>query len=353
MLNRLHLQKSHLLLLVFVVVGGIFEVACTRTRDKSEAASASPKLVQAAADEPAPLISAPPDSSPLPSINAERAFQYTKEVTAFGPRPIGSANHKKLEDYIHAHLKGIDTEDDAFTAETPEGKLPVRNIIAKFPGTKDGIIVIAGHYDTPYYLRNSGFVGANDGGSSTGMLLELADQFRGKKRDGYSVWLLFTDGEEAVRQWTDTDSVYGTRHVADKWQADGTLKKIKAFVLQDMIGDADLDIDRDQNSTPWLEDIVLQAATRYGYQSHFFQRNMEDLDDHIPLARKGVPVADLIDLDYGYANSFWHTPQDTMDKVSSKSLQIAGSVILETVRMLDSMPSLPPAAGQSPPKVAP
>lgn len=284
------------------------------------------------------------DDSPLPSINASRAFQYTKEITAFGARPIGSANHKKLEEYIHKHLSGDDVEEDSFTADTPAGKFPVHNIVAKFPGTKDGIIVIAGHYDTPYYLRNTGFVGANDGGSSTGLLLELANQFRSKKRDGYSVWLLFTDGEEAVQQWSETDSVYGTRHIAEQWQKNGTLPKIKAFLLQDMVGDADLNIDRDENSTPWLEDLVYQAATRYGYQSHFFGRDTADEDDHLPFARKGVAVADLIDLQYGYGNAFWHTPQDTMDKLSPKSLQIVGDVILETVQMLDKMSTVPPVA---------
>src|ERR1043166_5476900 len=173
------------------------------------------------------------------AFNAARAMQYTRDVVAFGPRPIGSANHKKLENYILNHLKNDSVEDDAFTAETPEGKFPVRNMIAKFPGTRDGIIVIAGHYDTNYPLRNTGYVGANDGGSSTAILLELANQFRGKKRDGYSVWLLWTDGEEAVRNWTATDSLYGVRHLAEKWQNDGTLKNIKAFLLADMIGDAD------------------------------------------------------------------------------------------------------------------
>ena len=194
------------------------------------------------------------------SFNATRAMQYTREVVAFGPRPIGSANHKKLENYILSHLKGDSVEDDAFTAETPEGKFPVRNLIAKFPGTRDGIIVIAGHYDTNYPLRNTGYVGANDGGSSTAILLELANQLRGKKREGYSVWLLWTDGEEAVKEWTATDSLYGVRHLAEKWQQDGTLKNIKAFLLADMIGDADLNVDRDSNSTPWLEDLVLPGS---------------------------------------------------------------------------------------------
>jgi Zn-dependent M28 family amino/carboxypeptidase len=269
------------------------------------------------------------------SFNAARAMQYTREVVALGPRPIGSANHKKLENYIAAHLKSDQVEDDAFVADTPEGKFPVRNIIAKFPGTREGIIVIAGHYDTNYPLRNSGYVGANDGGSSTAILLELANQFRGKKREGYSVWLLWTDGEEAVRNWTATDSLYGVRHLAEKWQNDGTLKNIKAFLLADMIGDADLNVDRDSNSTPWLEDMVYHAATQLGYQSHFFARTITVEDDHLPFVERGVPSADLIDLDYGYGNVFHHTSQDTLDKLSPKSIEIVGKVILATVQMLD------------------
>lgn len=272
------------------------------------------------------------------SFNAARAMQYTREVTAFGARPIGSANHKKLENYILAHLKNDQVEDDAFTASTPEGKFPVRNIIAKFPGARAGVIVVAGHYDTNYPLRNTGYVGANDGGSSTAILLELANQLRGKKREGYSVWLLWTDGEEAVKEWSATDSLYGTRHLADKWQKDGTIKTIKAFLLADMIGDADLNIDRDASSTPWLEDMVLKAATELGYQSHFFARTIAVEDDHLPFVHLGVPSADLIDLDYGYGNVFHHTPQDTLDKLSPKSIEIVGKVILQTIEMLDQKP---------------
>ena len=233
-------------------------------------------------------------------------------------------------------MKGDTVEVDAFDAETPAGKLPVRNIIAKYPGTKDGIIVVAGHYDTNYPFRDTKYVGANDGGSSTAILLELANQLRGKQRDGYSVWLVFTDGEEAVKDWTEQDSLYGTRQLAERWQKDGTSKKIKAFLLADMIGDADLNIDRDQNSTPWLEDLVFQAATKLGYQSHFFARTISIDDDHQPFVKLGVPSADLIDFDYGYGNVFHHTPQDTLDKLSPKSLQITGDVLLETIWMLDA-----------------
>ena len=316
--------------------------ACSRNKGTGESMATLPTASAAAPTTGAAKYAA--DTTPLPSINAARAFQYTREVTAFGPRPIGSANHKKLEGYIYSHLKGDSVEDDVFTADTPEGKFPARNIIAKYPGTKDGIIVIAGHYDTPYPLRDTAFVGANDGGSSTGILLELANHLRGSKRDGYSVWLVFTDAEEAVKQWSPTDSVYGTRHLAEKWQKDGTLAKIKAFLLADMIADADLNIERDQNSTPWLEDLIYEAASRYGYQSHFFARTIAVEDDHLPFVKKGVPSADIIDLDYGYENSFHHTTQDTMDKLSAKSLQIVGDTILESVRLLDSNPTPPPGA---------
>ena len=287
------------------------------------------------AGPPGPPEAAGPDSGPLPQIDAKRAFQYTREVTAFGPRYVGSENHKKLERYILDHLKGDQVEDDSFTADTVEGKFPVRNIIAKFPGTKDGIIVILGHYDTCYPLRNTGFVGANDGGSSTAILLEYAHHLRGKKRDGYSVWLVWTDGEEAVQKWSDTDGLYGTRHLAEKWEKDGTLKKIKALMVMDMIGDADLDIIRNTNCTPWLLDLIYAAAVHQGDQSHFYALQGPIEDDHIPFVKRGVPNADVIDLDYGYNNVFHHTPQDTMDKLSPTSLQIVGDTILESIRMLD------------------
>ncbi|HKS73714.1 MAG TPA: M28 family peptidase, partial [Terriglobales bacterium] len=169
----------------------------------------------------------------------------------------------------------------------------------------------------------------------TGLLLELADQLHGKKLDGYSVWLLWTDGEEAVQQWSGEDNTYGARHLAEKWEKDGTLKQIKAFLLADMIGDEDLNIERDSYSTPWLEDFVYKAAQQLGYQSHFFARTIAVSDDHLPFVQRGVPSADLIDFEYGYNNVFWHTPQDTMDKVSPKSFAITGDVMLETVQLLD------------------
>ena len=288
--------------------------------------------------EAAPTVVNAAAPAPLPHIDSKRAFQYTREVTAFGERYIGNENHKKLERYIAEHLKGDQVEDDSFTADTVEGKFPIHNIIAKFPGKKDGIIAILGHYDTNYPLRGSGYVGANDGGSSTAILLEFANQLRSRgteKRDGYSVWLVWTDGEEAVKSWSATDSLYGTRHLAEKWEKDGTLKKIKALMVMDMIGADNVNILHDENSTPWLLDLIQKAAESGGYQSHFYALQGPEEDDHLPFVRRGVPSADVIDVPYGYNDAFHHTPQDTMDKLSPKSLEIVGDTILETIHLLD------------------
>jgi Zn-dependent M28 family amino/carboxypeptidase len=338
-----------ILLLSFVVTFA----SCDHAKDASAGAAPAPtQSPSAPADMTLPKLSLPPDSGPPPAIDAARAMQYVKEIVAFGPRPIGSANHKKVEDYILAHLKGDDVENDTFTADTPEGKLPVHNIVAKFPGTKDGIIVIASHYDTNYPLRNTSFVGANDGGSSSALLLEFANQLRGKPRPGYSVWLVWDDAEEAIKpdgsgglkqeMPFEKDSLYGITHLAEKWQADGTLKKIKAFLLADMVGDVDLNIEHDSNSTSWLEAVVYESATRLGYQSHFFARTMTVSDDHLPFLKHGVACADFIDFDYGYNDVFWHTTQDTVDKLSPKSLEIVGTTMLETINILDKMDPLPP-----------
>jgi glutaminyl-peptide cyclotransferase len=204
------------------------------------------------------------------------------------------------------------------------------------------VIVLASHIDTNYPLRNTKFIGANDGASSTALLLAIADQLRGHKLQGYSVWLAFLDGEESIPsdrpgdlRWDDNQSLYGSRHLAQKWQQDGTIKKVKAFMLADMIGDKDLGILRDQNSTPWLLDLIAQAAESLGYQSYFFAQTTGVTDDHVPFQQAGAPVADIIDLDYGYNNAFHHTTEDTVDKLSPKSLQITGDVILETFRLIN------------------
>lgn len=275
---------------------------------------------------------------PIPSgalqFDGNQAFQYNKEVVAFGWRPVSSEGHASLEAFLKAKLKDDDLEIDQFPIDSPAGKFTGRNYIAKFPGKKDGIIVVAGHYDTVYNLPKA-FVGANDGGSSTAVLLELADVLRGKPNNGYSIWLVWADAEEAFQSWSATDSLYGTKHLAAQWKADGTAAKIKAFILVDMVGDADLDIQEETNSTPWLRKLVYQAATDLGYQSHFYAQEEAIEDDHLPFLRIGVPAVDIIDLDYGYNNSLHHSVEDTLDKESPKSLKIAGQTVLETIRLLD------------------
>jgi hypothetical protein len=338
-------HKSHALVLLLALT--TLNAACDHA--KTTAQANSPDVSQITPNPnntELPTLTLPPDQGPPPTFDGDRAMQYVKDIVKFGPRPVGSANHKKVEDYLLSRLKADNVEQDDFTADTPEGKFPVHNFVAKFPGAKDGIIVIASHYDTNYPLRNTAYVGANDGGSSSALLLEIANQLRGKNNDGYSIWLVWDDAEESIKPDTEVpfldDALYGIKHLAEKWQSDGTIKKIKAFLLADMIGDADLDIDRDLASTAWLEEVVYQAATRVGYQSHFFARTESMEDDHLPFMQRGVPSADIIDFTYGYNNVFWHTPQDTVDKLSSKSLEITGTVILETIRILDKMDSIPP-----------
>ncbi|HUS19380.1 MAG TPA: M28 family peptidase [Terriglobales bacterium] len=273
-------------------------------------------------------------SAPAPRIDEKRTMEYVKEIVAFGRRAPGSPGQKKQQEYIRAKFQGDTLEEDVFTAETPAGKFEIRNLIVKYPGTEDSVILLGSHYDTNYPLKN--YVGANDGGSSTALLLEIANHLRARKLKGPSVWLVFFDGEEAFDHWTATDSLYGSRHLAAKWKQDGTLKKIKAFILADMIGDADLNIQQETYSTSWLREMVMQAASNLGHKSHFLGPEGGIEDDHIPFRKEGVPVVDIIDLDYGYGNVFHHSPNDTLDKVSPKSLKIVGDVIFETLRLLGS-----------------
>ena len=149
------------------------------------------------------------------------------------------------------------------------------------------------------------------------------------------MWLVFFDGEEAFQSWSRSDSTYGSRHLAARWGRDGTLSQIKAFLLADMIGDKDLDIQRETNSTAWLVALVGQAAKKFGYQRYFFQKEMPVEDDHLAFVERGVPSIDIIDLDYGPNNSYHHTAQDTMDKISAHSLTIDGDVFMESIRLID------------------
>jgi glutaminyl-peptide cyclotransferase len=274
-------------------------------------------------------------AGPSDAFSGTRALEYTRQFVATGPRWVGSPGHAKAEAFLKKQFAKDNLEVDTFTMNTPAGPQQMHNFIVRFPGKKDGAIVLASHYETNYPLRNINYVGANDGGSTTGLLIEMANHLRGRTLDGYSVWLVFFDGEEAFKEWSDSDSTYGSRHLAAKWENDGTLRRIKAFIILDMIGDKDLDIQRDSNSTGWLLDLIQHAAAKNGDQSYFFQEQTTDSDDHLPFVKRGVPSADIIDLNYGYQNAYWHTAQDTMDKISAKSLTIVGNTMLETIRLLN------------------
>jgi len=268
-------------------------------------------------------------------FNGAKAYDYAKSFAALGPRWPTGPGHVKAEALIRNQFKHDQLEQDTFIANTPIGPVTMHNFIVRFPGKKDGIIVLATHYETNYPLRNINFVGANDGAATTGLLMAIADQLRGKKLDGYAVWLVFFDGEEAIQHWSASDSTYGSRHLAAKWGGDGTLGKIKAFMLADMIGDKDLDIQRESNSTGWLVDLMGRAAKKYGDERYFFQTDEPVEDDHLPFVKRSVPSIDVIDLDYGPNNSYHHTAQDTIDKVSARSLTIDGDVFMEIIRLIN------------------
>jgi glutaminyl-peptide cyclotransferase len=268
-------------------------------------------------------------------FNGANAYEYARQFVAIGPRWPTSPGHEKAEAYLRNQLKHDQVEEDAFTANTPIGPVNMRNFIVRFPGKKDGVIVLSTHYETNYYLRNINFVGANDGAATTGLLLAIADELRGKKLEGDSVWLVFFDGEEAIEKWSASDSTYGSRHLAAKWGRDQTLNRIKAFILADMIGDKNLDIQRETRSTDWLVALVRQAAKKFGYQRYFFQSEEPVEDDHMAFVERGVPSIDVIDLDYGPNNSYHHTAQDTLDKVGARSLTIDGDVFMETIRLIN------------------
>ena len=286
------------------------------------------------------LLLAPLAAPAQVHFNGGKALEYARQFVAIGPRWPTSQGHAQAEAFLRNRFQHDQLEEDAFTANTPIGPVPMRNFIVRLPGKKNGVIVLATHYETNYWLRNIHYVGANDGGSTTGLLMAIADQLReetagGRKLDGYSIWLVFFDGEEAIESWSRSDSTYGSRHLAAKWGGNGTLGKIKAFILTDMIGDKSLDIQRESQSTGWLVDLVGQAAKKCGDERYFFKREGAIEDDHLPFLERGVPSIDMIDLDYGPNNSFHHTAQDSMDKISAKSLAIDGDVILETIRLVD------------------
>ena len=257
------------------------------------------------------------------------ALRHVERLVAIGPRPAGSPGGERARGYIVGELKrvGVETRVLGFDADTPHGKLRMANVVAVLPGRRADVILIGGHYDTKVF-RDFRFVGANDGGSSTALLLELARALAKTRRE-FTYWLVFFDGEEAREQWTDRDSLYGSRHLAADLAR--TRKLPRAMILVDMIGDRDLAVRRDGHSTPWLVDIVWSTARRLRHDAHFLLDPLSVEDDHVPFLSAGVPAVLLIDMDFPP----WHTKDDTVDKVSADSLRIVGDVVLESLPAIE------------------
>jgi Zn-dependent M28 family amino/carboxypeptidase len=217
----------------------------------------------------------------------------------------------------------------------------VTNLVAEWPGRRPGIIAVGGHYDTKVF-EDFRFVGANDGGSSAALLIELGRALAPRLRaepPPSTRWLVFFDGEEAQVEWSPTDSLYGSRAMAAALQASGELTRLRALIVADMIGDRDLVIPRESQSTPWLTGIGWATAKRLGLEQHFPDRAQTVADDHAPFLDAGVAATLLIDLDYGGPpgrNAYWHTREDTVDKLSAESLRIAGTVILEALPAIEA-----------------
>jgi glutaminyl-peptide cyclotransferase len=281
-------------------------------------------------------------------VSGQAIYTLTQQLLAVAPKRFnGSFGHLAAEGFIKSHFKPEaargNFEIDQFTANTPVGPQTMRNYIAKFPGKKNGIIILASHYETNYPLKDIAFVGANDGACTSALLIALGEYYRTHPPQGYAVWLVFDDGEEAVQDWyanNGADNLYGTKHLAAKWYVDGTLPRIKALLVADMIGDKDLNIVEEMGSTQWLRDTFRQAAANTHHTQYVFQTKVSEEDDHLPFLRRGVPSLDVIDVDYGphtasTPDGYHHTAQDTIDKISPKSLQISADLFLETIRLIN------------------
>ncbi len=290
-----------------------------------------------AASAPAAALDAQ-DKAPAPQqtggFDGQRAYDYTAKLVSFGPHPSGSDAIKQTQNYIYSelHADGCRVDEDDFHADTPGGTIAMKNIIAKVPVTGKGIILLLTHYDTK---RLTDFVGAEDGGSSTGLMLEMARHLCGQKPQ-VAVWMAFLDGEEAVIDWDKNDDhTYGSRELAAKMELDGDLTNVKAVILADMIGQKGLTMKKESSSTPWLVDLIWSTAAKLGYEKVFVSQSTAASDDHDPFLANKVPAVDLIDLDDYIAEGYWHTPQDTMDKISAKNLAIIGHVMLVSVGVLE------------------
>lgn len=283
-------------------------------------------------------------------FDGARAFEHVRKQVEFGPRPAGSAELEKTRNYLIDELKsyGLKVTTDEFHATTPIGERKMANVIAELPGESADVIIIASHYDTKYF-KDIRFVGANDGGSSTGALLEIARVMAAKQKPRLTYWFVFFDGEEAFcLDWDECtnpnpadpknplpDHTYGSRHLVAQLIERNQLKLVRSMILLDMVGYKNLQLGRPEElSSGWLIDLVWQTAKQLGYGDQFVS-SAEGIgdDDHEPFLRAGVDALDIIQLST-YAR-YWHTKDDTLDKISAKSLKIVGDTVLVSLPKIE------------------
>jgi hypothetical protein len=258
-------------------------------------------------------------------FSGEKALAHVRQLVDFGPRPSGSEAIEKSRRYIEDQLRraGWQVARQSFTGDTPRGKVEFVNLIARFPAQGNRVqpsFLLCSHYDTKTFDAIK-FVGANDGGSSTGLLLELARVLGQHPNLAEKIELVFFDGEEAYDHFSDTDGLYGSRYFTGHL---GSNRQFRGGILLDMVGDRSLDVTLPADSPPEMARDVFAAAEALKLRSYFTYLDREMIDDHSPLNAIGIPTIDVIDFDY----SWWHTAGDTMDKISGQSLQIVGSVVL-------------------------
>jgi glutaminyl-peptide cyclotransferase len=266
-----------------------------------------------------------PDTKIWEQFSGEKALAHVQYLVDLGPRTPGSGAIEKSRDYIENQLKasGWQTIQQAFSDETPRGKVRFVNLIARFSGQKSIVpsFLLCSHYDTKTF-SNFRFVGANDAGSSTGLLLELARVLGQRPNLASKIELVFFDGEEAYENFSDTDGLYGSRYFAKQLSESKTAKRFRGGILFDMVGDRSLDITLPPDSPAQIARDIFASADALKLRNYFTYFDRSILDDHTPLNQVGIPTIDIIDFDYPP----WHTAEDTMDKLSAQSLQIVGSV---------------------------
>jgi hypothetical protein len=323
---RPRMQRLSCVLLLLLSLGFIACPSNSNTTDNSSSAS------------PAPTPS--PATNARPAYDGARAFAHVSKLVDFGPHPAGSQELARARSYIIDELKsyGLKVTTDEFTAQTPQGAKQMVNVTAELPGQSADVIIISSHYDTKPF-KEFRFVGANDGGSSTGALLELARALS-KEKPKLTYWFVFFDGEEAFcHEWDECskpdapDNTYGSRHYVAHLKEQNQLSRVRAMILLDMMGYKNLQLRRDDMGTRWIEDVIWDTAREIGH-GDVFVAGTEGVggDDHEPFLKAGIEAVDLIQLnDYSY----WHTPDDTLDKISPRSLQVVGETLIAALPRLE------------------